>query len=202
MVKITLLEPNSVIQREIMMALSREANKRLAKAVSRVHAKVTPVLERALMNSPEIASLSSGTLRAEFGLTFDPSSQIVSAIMDSLEIKVQRVDAQLNGGLTLIMQPSNFANLLSLPVAEQPIEKGGRIPWLRWLLTMGDSVVVADFGVEFGPHGRTGKARMARGKFSPYKVNSSFSGTAENNFVTRAIERAYPAIKDIIRKEL
>jgi hypothetical protein len=185
-----------------MTALSREANKRLAKAVSRVNAKVTPVIENALMNSPEIMSLSSGRLRAEFGLTFDPSSQIVSAIMDSLEVKVQKVDAELNGGLTLIMQPSDFANLLSLPVAEQPIEKGGRIPWLRWLLTMGDSVVVADFGVEFGPHGRTGKARMARGKFSPYKVNSSFSGTAENNFVTRAIERAYPAIKDIIRKEL
>jgi hypothetical protein len=202
MVKLTIIESNAAIERKIKKALSKQVSDRLSKAANRVLNAVSPVIASALWSSQEIASLSSGTLRAEFGLTFDPSSQIVGAIMDSLEIDIRQVDSNLNGGFTLTMQPSNFSNLLSLPIAEQPIEKGGSIPWLEWLLKAGDSVVVADFGVEFGPHGRTGKARMARGKSSPYKVNSSFSGTADNNFITRAIDRAYPKIQEIIRRAL
>ena len=79
--------------------------------------------------------------------------------------------------------------------------EGGRIPWLNWLLTAGDSILIANFGVEFGSYGRTGKARMS-GNFAPYKVHSSFSGTPDNNFITRAIAAVYPQIKEIIRKEL
>ena len=97
------------------------------------------------------------------------------------------------------MQPSNFANLLSLPEASQPIE-GGSLPWLSWLLTAGDSIIIANFGVEFGsfPQSRTGGARMAQ-KAAPYKVNSAFSGTEDDNFITRSISVASGEIRRIIK---
>tara|TARA_B100000929_G_scaffold289663_1_gene280886 strand:- start:1431 stop:2033 length:603 start_codon:yes stop_codon:yes gene_type:complete len=200
MASIKILDSNATIQKEINMALSGQVNKRLTKVASKVRSQVIPVIQTALISSPEISSLSGGTLRGEFGLTSDPSSQLVSAIVDSLEVRVTPVDANLNGGFILVMQPSNFANLFSLSLAEQPIE-GGSIPWLKWLLTLGDSVIIADFGVEFGAHGRTGQARMAR-KPAPYKVNSTFSGTPDNNFITRAIDRVFPQIQEIIRRAL
>ena len=200
MASIKILDSNATIQKEINMALSGQVNKRLTKVASKVRSQVIPVIQTALISSPEISSLSGGTLRGEFGLTSDPSSQLVSAIVDSLEVRVTPVNANLNGGFTLVMQPSNFANLFSLSSAEQPIE-GGSIPWLKWLLTLGDSVIIADFGVEFGAHGRTGQARMAR-KPAPYKVNSAFSGTPDNNFITRAIDRVFPQIQEIIRRAL
>lgn len=200
MASIKILESVATIQKEINIALSRQVNKRLTKAANKVRSQVIPVIQTALISSPEISSLSGGTLRGEFGLTSDPSSQLVSAIVDSLEVRVTPVNANLNGGFTLVMQPSNFANLFSLSSAEQPIE-GGSIPWLKWLLTLGDSVIIADFGVEFGGHGRTGQARMAK-KFAPYKVNSAFSGTPDNNFITRAIDRVFPQIQEIIRRAL
>jgi hypothetical protein len=200
MASIKILESVATIQKEINIALSRQVNKRLTKAANKVRSQVIPVIQTALISSPEISSLSGGTLRGEFGLTSDPSSQLVSAIVDSLEVRVTPVNANLNGGFTLVMQPSNFANLFSLSSAEQPIE-GGSIPWLKWLLTLGDSVIIADFGVEFGGHGRTGQARMAK-KFAPYKVNSAFSGTLDNNFITRAIDRVFPQIQEIIRRAL
>ena len=200
MASIKILESVATIQKEINIALSRQVNKRLTKAANKVRSQVIPVIQTALISSPEISSLSGGTLRGEFGLTSDPSSQLVSAIVDSLEVRVTPVNANLNGGFTLVMQPSNFANLFSLSSAEQPIE-GGSIPWLKWLLTLGDSVIIADFGVEFGAHGRTGQARMAR-KPAPYKVNSAFSGTPDNNFITRAIDRVFPQIQEIIRRAL
>jgi hypothetical protein len=200
MASIKILDSNATIQKEINIALSGQVNKRLTKAASKVRSQVISVIQTALISSPEISSLSGGTLRGEFGLTSDPSSQLVSAIVDSLEVRVTPVNANLNGGFTLVMQPSNFANLFSLSSAEQPIE-GGSIPWLKWLLTLGDSVIIADFGVEFGAHGRTGQARMAR-KPAPYKVNSAFSGTPDNNFITRAIDRVFPQIQEIIRRAL
>ncbi|SVE50685.1 uncharacterized protein METZ01_LOCUS503539, partial [marine metagenome] len=67
--------------------MSRQVNKRLTKAANKVRSQVIPVIQTALISSPEISSLSGGTLRGEFGLTSDPSSQLVSAIVDSLEVR-------------------------------------------------------------------------------------------------------------------
>ena len=199
-VNIKITESNDAIRRQINEALSDQVNKQLTKAVSRIKSAIIPIIRRALASSPEISSLKSGILQAEFGLQSDPTSQIISAIVGSLDVRIQRVDKNLNGGFLLEMQPTDFSNLLSLSAAEQPI-KGGSLPWLSWLLTAGDSIIIANFGVELGSYGRTGRARMSS-NFAPYKVHSSFSGTSDNNFITRAIEGVYPQIKDAIRKEL
>jgi hypothetical protein len=195
---LNITESNAVIQKRINVALARPLNKKLQAAARKIKSAVSPVIEAALLSSPEMSSVSSGSLRAEFGLEADPSSEIVSAIVGSLDVVVDPVDRNLNGGVTLVVQPKSFANLLSLSSAEQPIN-GGSIPWLRWLLTVGDSVIIADFGVEFGPHGRSGGGRMSP-NFAPYKVPSSFSGTADDNFITRAIGRVFPEIQSIIRR--
>lgn len=197
---IKIMESNDEIKKQINAALAGQINKRLAKSIRKIETAIIPVVRGALTSSPEIASLKGGVLQAEFGLQSDPTSQIISAITESLNITFQKVNKNLDGGFLLEMQPTSFSNVLSLSVAEQLIE-GGRIPWLSWLLTAGDSILIANFGVEFGSYGRTGRARMS-GNFAPYKVHSSFSGTSDNNFITRAITAVYPQIKEIIRKEL
>ena len=155
-----------------------------------------------MLDSPEINSLSNGSLRLEFGLTSDPTSAIVDAIVSTIKVKATKVNTKLQGGFTLVMQPTNFSNLLSLPVAEQPIESGGSIPWLYWLLTLGDAVIIADFGVEFGGgRGRTGGAIMTPVN-SPYKVDSRFSGTQDDNFITRAVGRVSSQVREIILKAI
>jgi hypothetical protein len=83
-----------------------------------------------------------------------------------------------------------------LPISQQPID-GGSLPWLEWLLTLGDTIIIGSFGVEYGPHGRTGKAHMTK-RARPFKVNSSFSGTIDNNFITRAVATVSQDIKNII----
>ena len=197
---IKIMESNDEIKKQINAALASQINKRLAKSIRKIETAIIPVVRGALMSSPEITSLKAGILQAEFGLQSDPTSQIISAITESLNITFQKVNKNLDGGFLLEMQPTSFSNVLSLSVAEQSIE-GGRIPWLNWLLTAGDSILIANFGVEFGSYGRTGRARMSS-DFAPYKVHSAFSGTPDNNFITRAISSVYPQIKEIIGKEL
>ena len=100
------------------------------------------------------------------------------------------------------IQPSTYSNLLSLPVAQQALEIEARIPWLEWLLTAGDSIIIAHYGVEYGAGlGRSGGAHMVGLKdapFGPYKVNSAFSGNLNDNFITRSIKRSEAQIKNAI----
>ncbi len=197
---ITIIESDSEFKSRVTKAIAEEANKKIPKSVPRIRSQVEPIISAALLASPEILSLQGGILRAEFGLEKDPSSEIVDAIISSLKVQYVPVSSKnLSGGLRIVMQPSSFENLLSLGIAQQPIE-GGSIPWLEWLLTLGDSIIIADFGVQFGayPKSRTGDARMSQ-KFAPYKVNSAFSGTKDNNFITRAVATVGPQITRILQ---
>jgi len=192
-------ESLSQIQKSVNKALARIINALLPKAANKIEPKIKEVVRSALLESPEIQSLKSGTLKFEFGLDGDPTNQIVDAIVSSLEVRISKVDKNLKGGFYVYMQPTSYANLVNLSIAQQKTEKGVNLPWLKWLLTLGDSIIVANFGVEFGPGtGRSGGATMSE-DFRPYKVNSAYSGTIDNNFITRAIDRVSPQIRSIIK---
>ena len=64
------------------------------------------------------------------------------------------------------------------------------------------SIIIAHYGVEYGAGlGRSGGAHMVRLKdapFGPFKVNSAFSGTIDNNFITRAMSGVSREIKNTI----
>ena len=205
MVNIKLIESEKEIRGKINKALARELDNKLKKIKSSILSRLKPIIANALFSSPEIISLQSGVLRFDFGLTADPGPQIVSAVVDSLELIVERSTSNSNGitgGFTIRLQPTNYANLLSLPVAMQALEIEARIPWLEWLLTAGDTILIAQFGVEYGAGlGRSGGARMvplSQAPFGPYKVNSAFSGTINNNFITRALSGVSGQMKKVI----
>ena len=44
-------------------------------------------------------------------------------------------------------------------------------------------MIIANFGVEYGSHGRTGGGHMVPNSV-PFKVNSQYAGTIDNNFIT------------------
>jgi hypothetical protein len=188
----------SKIERKIRQAMIRQVNKRLKKITPKIEAKIRPLLFSALISSPEISSLKSGILRAEFGLSEDITDQLVSAIMGSLQVVPVFATLQKPGYVDIRLQPSDYSNLFGESFAFQEI-KDGSIPWLEWLLTLGDTIIITDFGVEFGSFKgtRTGMARMS-GDFAPYKVDSRFSGTQDDNFITRAISSVTPQLRAIM----
>ena len=197
---IKLLESDKVIQRKINKALANEVNKTVSKNLPRVQDRISRLIRSSLNSSPEIISLRSGILKLEFGLDKDPTFDIIEAIMSSLKIKFSPINYKdFSGGVLIVLQPSDYRNLFSLPAAYQEIDDGV-LPWLSWLLTLGDSVIITRFGVEIGdfPDSRTGGARMSQ-KAAPYKVNSAYSGTEEDNFITRSVARVSNEIQAIIK---
>jgi len=202
---IKILESDKAIVSAINKALAKMLSGEMNKRASAVNSAIRPIIIKALSSSPEILSLGSGVLRFDFGLTGDPGPQIVDAIASTLRVKIDRpvgTNSGVKGGLRVELQPTDYANLLSLPVAMQTLEIEARIPWLEWLLTAGDTILIVNYGVQYGAGlGRSGGANMVslkKAPIGPFKVNSAFSGTINDNFITRAVERVEPQIREAI----
>ena len=62
--------------------------------------------------------------------------------------------------------------------------------------------IVANFGVEYGAgKGRSGGGYMSV-DYRPFKVNSQYAGTVDDNFITRAFEKKDRQIAAAINKGL
>tara|TARA_R110000824_G_scaffold68930_1_gene177687 strand:+ start:2003 stop:2635 length:633 start_codon:yes stop_codon:yes gene_type:complete len=199
-ISLRLIENTPEIQKKIMNLLAKEMSEQLKKSIGKIQSDIRPIAKAAIEGCPEALSLRGGTLRLDFGITGDPAADIATIVSNAIFVTNKPVKATANnftGGITINMQPLDYSELLALPAGSQTTEKGAVLPWLDWLLNLGDAIVIADFGVEYGPHGRTGGAHMTT-KERPFKVDTQYSGTAENNFVTRALEGAQKQINDVI----
>ena len=194
-----IIESNRQIATLINKALEKQIDDYIGKRVSNILKEIKLIARQALQNSPEILSLQSGTLKADFGLTSDPTSSIINSILATLTIditKTKTTSRSITGGFTVKMQPNDYGNLYFLPSAKQAI-KDGYIPWLKWLLELGDTIIIVNYGVEYGAFGRTGMAHMTEDT-RPFKVNSSYSGTKNNNFITRVFADSEQEITNAI----
>jgi len=191
-----ILEPDKAITKAINNIIASQAEARIKAKKKSIRNNIRTALISSLISSPEIISLSSGDLRVDFGLTDDPSDDIVSAVVSTIRLGINPVRStggKIKGGISLYIQPSSYSNLLRLKNASQAIEDGSVLPWLSWMLSAGDSVLVADFGVVYeSGRGRSGGGYMSS-KATPFRVDPFFSGVLDDNFVTRAIDRAYPS---------
>lgn len=202
--RINIVTSQKQISQEVNRALTRAANKALTEAAVKIRRSAYPIIKNAIASSSEIESLKYGVLKAEFGLDSDKTSELIDTIMSSLDVVVTKVRGgkfARSGSVAIVIQPSDYSNLLSQEFASQLTEDGTRLPWLSWLLTLGDKIIVADFGVVLGEFGRSGGGRMAK-QAKPFKVNSQFSGTTNNNFITRAIASTAPMIQKMLKNSI
>jgi hypothetical protein len=110
---------------------------------------------------------------------------IINSVVNSLSFSFNPIDNQLNGGITIELQPSDFQNLLSLQ-SGHVVYSQGDLHWLNWLLTMGNSVIIANYN--YSPQSGAGRSRQGIMKFGgSFRVPPQYSGTDTDNFITRAL---------------
>ena len=162
-----------------------------------------------ISQQPEIISLNSdgvnGSLNAQFGLRPGQSAiviaDIINAISESIFVHITPVSpVNLSGGISFSIQPTDFKNLISLSSGIVATEKLQQLHWLDWLLTEGDRVIIA--GYEYVPSdgGRSGGGTMKLGR--SFRVEPSFSGTVDDNFVTRAFAGRDKQLANLLSKLL
>jgi len=209
---IRILESDPVIKGRIIRAMAKELNNVFARSKGSIAREIRKLTETLISMSPEIQSLQGGELQGAFGLRRGSEegvvNSIIRAITESVVVETIPVAAarstsgRIRGGIKIYVQPNDFANLLSLPEGYTFYGTGGEnsIPWLEWLLTLGDRILIGDYRFEASDKGRSGLGTMLpRGVF---RVPPSYSGTEDNNFITRAFEKKDKQIAAAINKGL
>jgi hypothetical protein len=202
-----LVTPVKEIEQKILNAIRKHLSQKLSSLESKISNRIKPLIISALDNSPETQSILSGELQTELGIT-EPSSQLQSifnAIAESTEVTFQK--PSIKGGkevsmvLTVSAVPFDLGAITS-GMGTYRTEKGQDIPWFTWLTTLGDAVIVREHEstAGFPDKSRTGGKIMISGK--GWRVPPQFAGTAENNFVTRAVDSILPQIEDVIVKTI
>tara|TARA_B100001564_G_scaffold355716_1_gene368526 strand:+ start:1597 stop:2229 length:633 start_codon:yes stop_codon:yes gene_type:complete len=192
MIEIT--ESNRSIQNKINIALAQEINLILQTKKSSIEDKCKNLATQWILSEPEMLSLQTGipeSLAGQFGLVAGTevfaAQDIAKAVGDSVFVQLKKFDNKLNGGLYINFQPNSFLNLLGLD-SGHTIYPRGDLHWLEWLLTKGDSIIVVNYS--YNPKsglGRSQLGNMIESTSGSFRVPPEFSGTVDNNFVTRAL---------------
>ena len=204
---VNILETDSQIARAINKALAKEINSLINKNNNKVLRELREQIRTWVLQTPEISSLLTQgleySLNALFGLTPSSSPSAVDAIASSVaeatSITVNKVsERNLAGNIQFHFQPTDFGNLLGLPEGHQLSEEGIDLHWLDWLLTKGDAVIVQGYFYDPQGEGRSGGGTMKLG--GSFRVPPEFSGTLDNNFITRVFDDKQKAIESILAK--
>lgn len=202
---IRILDSNEKISANILAASESELKNIFAKAKVKIQSQVTNLVVEALSSCPEILSLQSGKLKYDFGLDFDPTQEIIYGIANSTYVYFKNfklLKTKATSVLSIYVQPEDFRNILGSSSAIVTTDNGTILPWLQWLLLEGDAIIITQYHVDYGsyPNSRSGGAIMKPSGI--FKVDSQFSGTVDDNFITRALEKYQEKIVDIIRTSI
>lgn len=202
-------EPIEVLEGKVLDQLANRLTSVFRLAKSGVIVRIQHLCEQLIEQTPEYTSLLSGELLGELGVPGIKNRlakilETISKGIDLTVIPVRRVGKSLEGGMKIGILEKDFRDILSLAEAEYVTEKGETIPWLEWLIVAGDQIIVWGYDVTFDlsqsgrARSRTGMALMVKG--AGWRVSPAFSGTVEDNFLTRAFD--IPGVERAIAKIL
>ena len=205
------------LERKLIKELDKILNKSMIKSAKELTPVVQEIIKKSLLESEDLKALSSGDLIGEFGIRSSTAATVAQqiALNVSQTVIVSPMSVSLKakrGGISLKVQPSNLQNVLSIPNGSytyysRRYKKDVTINWLDWFLTKGDAIIVAKFYFEeSGGAGRSGRGSMQKG--GSWRVRPEYSGTLEDNAVTRALQskktkdEITKSIEKVIKKNL
>jgi hypothetical protein len=202
-----LLETNNTISKTILQAMLPASLEFMSKAKNIVENNIITLIQNQIISSPEYDSLINGQLKLELGIP-DADRKIQELINTWISNTVVNytapkiVNNKIKSSFTVKMIKSNFSDVINQPSAfiEDNI-RGYELPWLQWLLFDGTAIIVDDYEVVIGTNARsrTGYAVMMPSSNS-WSVPAEFAGTVNDNWITRAIQRAKPDIEKLLEK--
>lgn len=205
---IDIVETNEDISSKILKALRPQVNSYFKNVFEKIKDNLSNLVISAITSAPEYNELISGRLKAEFGIP-DSSSRLqrILEVWKNITFKYKPVKndgKQLVGSFELSMIKQDFSDVINLAEASFVTEKGSTLNWLEWLLLFGDQVIIKDYNVILGsnPRSRTGMAIMSGSVSGKWSVPSEYSGTINNNWITRAIDSADSSINNLITTSL
>lgn len=212
-IQIDLRESVGEIKGRILDRFALHLNSVFRRAASGVQRRVGEVCESLIQGREEYQSLLNGELLGELGVPdIQPRLRhILDTVKRSVTIEstpIMRQGDQLTGGMVVKMIPADYADILGLGDAAYVTDKGTNIQWLDWLLNEGARIIVIGYEAKLrlspqeAARSRTGLGLMRKG--TGWRVPPGFSGTPDDNFITRAFNgtRVEGLFLDIVKQEI
>lgn len=202
--KIELPNFKADFDKNILREIKSVINKAMPSIVNKIKSRLKVEFIRLVKDSEEYQALVAGDLRGELGL---PDPTVVDRIIDAWADGIQVVFTNRGklGVIEIGMIQADYADVLSLPDASYVYaSRDGNtvIEWLRWLLLESTSVIVVDYEFAASNRGRTGLGIMVNRSGGGWRVPAQYAGTANDNFVTRALADIERSIDVIVRQEI
>lgn len=206
---IKLLDSPDQIVAKILQAMAGHLRKSIRFAKYDILRRSKDAIEKAITTSPEYISLLGGKLQGELGVP-DSASRLKSLLdiwlneIEIVERPVRIIGDRIVGGLRFSAVRRSLRDALNSSEATYTTASGETIPWLQWLCVMGDAVIIRDYAVDFSntANSRTGLAIMVGDIGNNWFVPPEYSGTLDDNFITRALQGVVPVIEKIIEDEI
>ena len=203
--QLRLITTGAEISRDILSRCADEINRRIFTGTARndIRRITQAILEFYIMSQPEYDSLKGGVLKAELGVEDTAAiDRIIKLWVRGVDVVVAPatvVGSKIIGDIIITAIPADYSDVLSSSAASYITDKGETVPWLSWLLLQGDNIVIATHRAVYDPDksksSRTGTDIMLPTDTEGWRVPPEFSGTVDNNFVTRAVVAALPDLR-------
>lgn len=216
------------LEKGLKEELRKITSKYISDLIKRIRPSIVSIIDYYIKTAPEAESLTDlrGRLRLDLGVENPESIIPVIAGYITSKINFVKKDATANslGGMALyLLRREGIQGVADHPLGSYE-SKAGTIPWLRWLLLEGSGILIQNYEVRYynsiQKNSRSRFALMvqpttiaARVKYSKFydggyfkgvdgfNISPEFSGTEEDNWITRSFDRAIPQINEIINRE-
>lgn len=209
--QLKLVTPLPKVEYLLRKSISDKIESAYYSVIRRVRNELTRIIRESILTSPEVQSLSGGMLQYEVGATDQKVSSAIDFIIERLSntIQIDFTPFNLFGGkfsskITISCFPKTLiSDVLNHPDSRYLTDNGVDIPWMQWLLTLGDKIIVRKYQVNYSNKigSRTGGATMRRSKSGGWRVPPQFSGTINDNFITRALDSVGNYISQYLETE-
>lgn len=208
--RIQITESTASVSAKVLFEVVEQVDRRMRAAAPQINLLVGELIEARIRATPHVKSLISGQLQADFGLNIGEAEEAVDSLLFvvkrsvkvNLGIKNRGSLGNLAWSMSVSILPDGFSDVLKGIGAYKSPRSGEFIPWMEWLLTKGTTVIYDDFFVAKGEFktSRSGFALMFPSGQSGriFRVEPTFAGTADDNFVVNTIASLLPEIGNIM----
>lgn len=210
-----ILTPTHIVQKRLLEAIQNKLSdgvelKTVDDALKIAFDEIKREINQAIFDSKTFHSLINGTLKRDFGLTEDKTSLIPSIIEDLYEVDYEIVFSKpedlFSINIVVRARPEDDPYVQSAfgrsqYLSNKPSQLGEIINWLQWLLFAGTEEIISGYKVLNKPGiGRSYLGIMIKKSGASFSVDPEYAGTANDNFVTKALISSADNIKAILRK--
>ncbi len=193
----------AVFEKDLMNIVIKHVGDAITGSIQPIKNLLTAEIVNAIQGSPTYGELINGSLYDLLALDspFATLQEVIRVIIENMQIVATPLrysgGSTIAGGLDIGILQDGFLDVINIPGTSYSTVNFINIPWLEWLLLYGSSILI---------NGKklvktiTGVA-LATSPTDLY-ISPAYSGTVNDNFLTRAILPLEKNILSIIENEI